>query len=187
MNSLLVIVLTTLNPAIRRVFILYIGLKSIRSSLHLELQPLHKLIYFLDEIALMFFVPIVFQLLQHFFQNKVEKTTANNETIDNMQIIFSIFFYSLISLINGYLNFIILMIGYIAAYLCYLVIKALKKKKFYIKNGPTFFGFFIYIVSLVLVSAEFGFLTTEQLFLLIVLPRVAYGNIFNTLSRSKVK
>lgn len=185
MHIVLSIILTTINPAIRRVFILYIGLTSIRGSLHSELQPFQKLVYLSDEIALMFFVPIIFQLLQYYFQKKAVKRAGDVKSIDTVQITFSILFYSIVSAINGHLTLIILIIGYVGSYLCYLLLKLLKQKKFYLKHGPSFFGFFIYIVSLILISDQLGPLPIERVFLIIILPRIAYENIFSTLSKSK--
>ena len=170
---------------IRRLFILYIGLRTIRTSLTLELDTLSKLIYLSDEIALMFFVPIVVQILQRYNHNKLHKEQNNLKLIIRFQIIISVIFYCALSLINGYLNLFILLAGYLGASLCYFILKIAKLKVFYLRQGPTFFGFFIYILCLVIVSDHLKLETAENIFLLIILPRVAYSNIFS-LVRKKV-
>ena len=179
MHTTLYILLTIINPAIRRLLILYIGLKAIRHSLNLELDALSKLIYLSDEITLMFVGPIAVQILQRYHRKKIEVEQIKQQNIIPIQITLSVLFYCSISLVNGYLNLFILMVGYICATLCYLILKYLKSELFYLRQGPTFFGFFIYMVFLVIVSGELHLASAEQLFLMIVLPRVAYSNIFS--------
>jgi len=178
MQNVLFIILKTVNPAIRPLFILFIGVRSIRSALTMDLDSLDKLVYLSDELALMFLVPIVFTILEKHSGNRLEAKQVDKKLVDGMQIIFSIFFYCLISLLNGFYNTLILVIGYISAGLCLFIMNFAKMGPFYRKRGPVFFGFFVYIVSLIIISGELDIKAPEQLFLLLILPRVAYGNIF---------
>lgn len=171
--------LGVINPIIRRVFILFIGLKAVRSALQVEQDWNIKLLSLSDELALMFVVPVAAQVMYMFISQKSNIIIHESGVRSRIFLFYSVLVYSVIAVYIDQLALFILFLAYFVGFIASHVLNLLTSKKIMLIQGAVYIGFAVYIILLIISSNNFLNLPLEKVFLLVILPRVALSNFFN--------
>lgn len=176
------ILLSVISPLINRVFILFIGIGTIREALQLSNATiLSKINLVFPALVLMVLVPSFFYIAKLYVRKITTKNNIHNMEIFNIKtqintLIFATFFYSILLwfiLINSFYAFSCQVLFLI---ICWFIVSKLNNNKKLAIKFIIFLSFVIYL-SIIVILPYKEFLNVEYIFIIIAISRI-YGKFF---------